>query len=306
MVMRMLNILFFATFAAANAAGQGGQARGFSQEPRPERPQIQVVPVQEMRNAQETRQLLQQLFRQYPPSLSQVLRLDPSLLSNPEYLAPYPNLAAFLTQHPEVAHNPSFFVGEGSYHDESNYDTPEARSHRMFEEVMAGIAIFTVILTIMSVLCWIIKTVIDHRRWLRVSKIQSEVHSKLLDRFTSNQELLAYVETPAGRRFLESTPISIDPGSRSLSAPVGRILFSVQAGIVLALAGVGLHVVSQWLPVQDIAQPLFVVGVLALALGVGFVLSAGVAYLMSRKLGLLDQPPLGSTSNSPGVSPPHA
>jgi hypothetical protein len=161
-------------------------------------------------------------------------------------------------------------------------------------------------MSLLSGLCWIIKTVIDHRRWLRVSKIQSEVHSKLLDRFTSNQELLAYVETPAGRRFLESTPISIDPGSRSLNAPIGRILFSVQAGIVLVLAGVGLYIVSEFLPVQDIAQPLFVVGILALTVGIGFVLSAVVAYIMSRRLGLLDPTPLASTSNSAGVSPPHA
>jgi hypothetical protein len=299
--MRLFNIFFILALTVTSAAAQAAEA------PRaPAAPAVPAAPIPDVRNAQETRQLLQHLFRQYPPSLSQVLRLDPSLLTNPAYLAPYPNLAGFLAQHPEIAHNPGFFIGDSDYYRDSRLDTPEARSYRMFEEVMAGVAVFVVMLTVVSVLCWIIKTVIDHRRWLRVSKIQSEVHSKLLDRFTSNQELLAYVETPAGRRFLESTPISIDPGSRSLSAPIGRILFSVQSGIVLVLAGVGLFIVSQWLPVQDIAQPLFVVGVLALAIGLGFVLSALVAYVMSRRLGLLDPTPLASTSNNAGVSPPHA
>jgi hypothetical protein len=51
---------------------------------------------------------------QYPPSLAQVLRLDPSLVSRSDYVAPYPRLAAFLAQHPEVAHNPVFFIGGGS------------------------------------------------------------------------------------------------------------------------------------------------------------------------------------------------
>src|SRR5450759_4261870 len=59
-------------------------------------------------NARDTRDRLINLLRQYPPSLSEVLRLDPSLLTNEAYLAPYPALAAFLKQHPEVAHNPSF------------------------------------------------------------------------------------------------------------------------------------------------------------------------------------------------------
>ena len=80
----------------------------------------------------------------------------------------------------------------------------------------------------------------------------------------------------------------------------------MQAGIVLALAGLGLHLVSQWLLVPDIAQPLFVVGVLALAVGIGFILSAGAAYVMSKRLGLFDQTPLSSTSDNAGVSPPHA
>ena len=49
-----------------------------------------------------------------PPALQQVLRLDPSLLANQSYLEAYPALAAFIAQHPEVARNPTFFVG-GDY-----------------------------------------------------------------------------------------------------------------------------------------------------------------------------------------------
>src|ERR1700704_6450140 len=62
-------------------------------------------------SAREARDRLHQILDQYPPSVAQVLRLDPSLLTKPDYLAPYPTLAAYLTQHPEVAHNPVFFLG---------------------------------------------------------------------------------------------------------------------------------------------------------------------------------------------------
>ena len=40
---------------------------------------------------------------------------------------------------------------------------------------------------------------VDHRRWLRQSKVQTEVHTKLLDRFTSNDDLLG-LHPIAGRQ----------------------------------------------------------------------------------------------------------
>jgi hypothetical protein len=255
-------------------------------------------------NSLQTREIFRQLVRQYSPTLGDILRLDPALLTNQAFLAPYPRLAEFLKQHPEIAHNPSFYVGDSFGF--NRLRTPEERSSDMFEKVLAGIAVFTAGLIMLSVLCWIVKTVIDHRRWLRVSKTQNEVHSKLLDRFSSNQDLLAYIQTPAGRHFLESAPISTHPDPRSISAPVGRIIFSVQAGIVLALAGVGFHMVSQSIGMQELAQPLYVVGMLATSVGIGFVLSAGAAYVLSRRLGLLDRPSLSSTSDNAGVSPPNA
>ncbi len=68
------------------------------------------------RNAEQTRERLRQVVEQYSPSLFQVFRHDPSLLLNADYLANYPGLAAFLQQHPEVGHNPGFFVGEPEWH----------------------------------------------------------------------------------------------------------------------------------------------------------------------------------------------
>jgi len=48
-----------------------------------------------------------------------------------------------------------------------------------------------VVLTVIGALTWIIRTVIDHRRWIRMSKVQTEAHSKLLDRLTL--QLAAYI-----------------------------------------------------------------------------------------------------------------
>lgn len=134
---------------------------------------------------------------------------------------------------------------------------------------------------------WLIRTIVDYRRWNRLAKVQTDVHTRILDRFTDNADLLAYIQSQAGRRFLESSPIMLDAGPRSVGAPLGRILWSVQAGLVLAAAGTGLELVSTRFA-EDASQPLQVLGALGIALGVGFVLSALISFLISHKLGLIE------------------
>lgn len=100
---------------------------------------------------------------------------------------------------------------------------------------------------------------------------------------------MAYIQSPAGQRFLTSTSTAVDLSPRSVGAPVGRILWSVQAGIVVTLAGVGLFV-AKGIVVEEVAQVLHVISVLAMAIGIGFVVSALVAYALSQRLGLLEPP----------------
>jgi hypothetical protein len=242
-------------------------------------------------NARETRDRLVRILRQYPPTLVQVLRADPSLLKNDAYLAPYPGLAAFLAQHQEIAHNPAYFVGDPGVFRE---DSALGMKLRFIDQAMAGTAILIGFLGLISVLGWLLKTFIDERRWLRVSRVQSDVHMKLLDRFTSNEDLLTYIQTPAGRRFLEAAPLPL-AAARTTSAPVSRILWSVQAGLVAGLAGAGLlyssaHLAAGGGDLAEISSFLFVVGMITLAVGTGFVLSAVVAYFLSRRLGLFEPP----------------
>jgi hypothetical protein len=226
----------------------------------------------------ETREQLRSILRSHPPQVTTVLRLDPTLLTNQAYMATYPELTAFMTQHPEVAHNPSYFFGT------PDYDSTEG-GYRAWREIMGDIAGFTVFLVVTGVLIWMIKTLIEQRRWTRLSAIQTEVHSKLMDRFTSNDELLAYLQTPAGKKFMESAPIPLEAGPKPMSAPVGRIFWSLQAGLVLVAAGIGFNLVSQRFPAPGSAG-LYGVGVIAMLVGVALVLSAGAFYLLSKRFGL--------------------
>ena len=240
-------------------------------------------------SADQTRDRLLQILENYPPTVGRVLKLDPSLLNSPAYLAPYPALAAFLAQHPEVAHNPDFFL-ERIRIDRSSFEAdPRDRARQDFHNLLGGIAMFGVFLVVTAVIVWIIRLVVLQRRWNRMSKVQFDTHAKLLDRFTSNEDLLAYVQTPAGRRFLEAMPIPIQDQPRAIAAPLSRILWSVQAGVVLAIGGVGLLYVSSRFT-EEPAEFFLVVGVITIALGVGFMMSAAAAYVLSRRLGLMESP----------------
>jgi hypothetical protein len=167
----------------------------------------------------------------------------------------------------------------------------------MWRNMFEGVGAFAIFITVTGSLIWLVKTLIDWRRWSRLSRLQAETHTKILDRFATNQDLLAYIETPAGRRFLESGPMLAEGAPRPLGAPVSRILWSVQAGVVLAVGGLGLLFVSRRV-IPEVSEALWVFGVLALALGLGFVFSALVAYFISLRMGLFE-PLFGRRAQGP-------
>jgi hypothetical protein len=250
-------------------------------------PQQSVTsPADEDQNAERTRQQLEQLFQKYPPSVARVFKLDPSLMSNPSYLAPYPGLTTFLAQHPDITRNPGYFL-ENIENPNTFYNDPRRRDREEMLAILAGVGVFIAFLVVISVLTWLIRLAVTHRRWNRLSKVHFETHTKLLDRFTSNDELLAYIQTPAGRRFLESAPIPMQDPQRVMAAPLSRILWSVQAGIVLLVVGFGFLQVSRQFN-EEPAHLFSVAGILSLAFGAGFIVSALAAYGLSRKLGLLE------------------
>jgi hypothetical protein len=246
-------------------------------------------------NAEETREQVSQILDRYPPSLRVVLRYDPTLLANPTYLAPYPGLAAFLAQHPEVAHNPSYFIGSPqSSFDRGREDAATVRA-RVAGEALSMSLVFFGVMAVLGVAGWVIKMLVDHRRWLRISKVQTEAHTKLLDRLASNEDLMAYIQTSAGKRFLESAPALAAP-VQTPTVPLGRILFSVQIGTVAALIGVGLLFLSRRSELDEIGPVLLMFGIVVLSAGAGFIISAAVSYVLSKQLGLFASSPGSSNA----------
>ena len=237
-------------------------------------------------DAQRTRADLSALMRRFPPSVGAVLAMDHSLLGNSTYLEPYPALVEFLNEHPEVIHNPSFFFGDGDYHMTMD---PAERAANTQKDVMGDLAAITAFGLAIGLVVWLIRTFVEHKRWSRQARVQTEFHAKLLDRFSTHDDLLAYLQSPTGAKFLSAAPIALD-SPRTLGSPLGRIMWSAQAGVVLLSAGVGLYFVFGN-STDGGYQPIHALGVLAIALGIGFLVSAILSYGIARRLKLIEPTP---------------
>jgi hypothetical protein len=229
--------------------------------------------------AEAVRNQLQQMLWQLPPAVRGVLQYDPTLIDRPGYLDPYPSLQAFLKRHPEISRNPTYFFGNAD-----NRRGPNPLE--AFAAILAGTGLFIAFMTLLVLVGSVASQVVDYRRWVRQTRMQIDVHSKILDRMQSNEDLLAYVQTPAGRNFLEFAPGSTRPEPRFPGAPFGRILWSVQAGVVLAAFGIGLRYAQGTVP-EEIMPAFTVLAIIVMSLGIGAVISAVVAYFLSSRLGLL-------------------
>lgn len=231
------------------------------------------------------------------PTLAEVVARDPSLLGNQEYVQRNnPELAAFLRDHTEIAQNPDFYLfnnlhGEGEQPSETLErklwpEMAAPRSSGVESELISDGIPFLVFLCILGALLWLTHVLLENRRWNRIFKLQTDVHGKLLERFGTSQEVLTYMSTEAGKRFLEATPIAVgfEP-QQPVPSPVARVLTPLQIGIVMTLLGLGLILVRRSVPDAD--APLLVLGTIVLTPGLGFIISAAITWGLARRLGLM-------------------
>ena len=109
-------------------------------------------------NAYNTQQDLWRVMRQYPPAVGEIIQRDPSLLAKGDYMSSYPALAAFVETHPEIARNPGFYFGTYQFRERSSRED----AIEMMQIILAGMAGGTVLIGVLSVFVWLIKTIVDH------------------------------------------------------------------------------------------------------------------------------------------------
>jgi len=270
--------------------------------------QAEAAPVSDSELANTQRELIRLL--RLSPTLTTVVAHDPSLLSNQDYVSRNnPELAAFLGSHPEVVRNPAFYLFTHTHPDDGSPD--DALEREVWPEyhprndswsamdVLGPIASLLAFACFLTATVWLVRQFLENRRWSRIFKLQSEVHGRLIDKFGSNQELSAYMETEAGKRFLEAAPIpvGIESGMRMPNA-VARVLTPLQIGVVLVLLGIGFFLLRNVRP--EMHDPMLVMGTVALMPGIGFIISAGITWFLAGRLGLMPETPApGSRLNPP-------
>ncbi len=242
-------------------------------------------------SVQEVRREFRSLIGQHPSELAAILALDPGLLANEAFLAGYPDLARFVAQHPEIARSPHVYMAD--------FPVPGRHQESPSQKIAEGFFFVSGFAAFLFAVGWLVRTVIEHRRWNRLSRVQSEVHNKILDRFSTSDELLQYVKSPAGTKFLESAPIPLRAEEPIQNAPMGRVLWSIQFGIVVVVGALGLLFVSNRFD-KESAQALFALGVIALSVGAGFIAAAFASLALSRRLGLWQGPAPANPADDTG------
>jgi hypothetical protein len=139
------------------------------------------------------------------------------------------------------------------------------------------VILFPILFTLIGFIVW---TIFNTIRRFRVAKLQAGLQTKLLDKFGSGQELLAYVQSEGGKRFLESLTME-------QRTPYGRILGAAQVGVILLLLGIGLLFLRG--RVIGAEEGFLVAGTIIFTLGLGFAVSGAVSYFLSKSFGLLDE-----------------
>ena len=194
------------------------------------------------------------------------------------------SVALFLLVAPQVADaqqpaQPSNHVSASDARDSGPRDTGNPNALR-------AVTVLTAFLGGMAFFYALIRQAFEHRRWQRSVQVQSQLHARLIEQLTAREDFRGYLESSSGRRLLEAMT-TISPGAQT---PAGRVLWSVQAGVILSAVGVGLWVARRAITDSDVLVAFDVVSTLAIVTGIGFVLSAAVSWVLLRRLGLMHVP----------------
>jgi len=140
--------------------------------------------------------------------------------------------------------------------------------------MLVSVAFFTLI-------GWVTYVIVDGRRRRERLKVFTDFHSKLIDRMGSANEFGDFLQSPGGQRFLAT--LSTERGG-----PQVGIMRSVHTGIVMFALGVGFSLLSRMgLWNTEGRGFLVAMGVLLVALAVGFLVSAFASWRLAQSMGLM-------------------
>lgn len=107
-------------------------------------------------------------------------------------------------------------------------------------------------------------------------RAQAEFHRQLLEKFGSGREFADFLESKGSQRFLEEL--------WSQRTGPHRVLDTMRSGIIMSSLGLGMLVLSWW------TRGFRVLGILALALGIGFLISSAISHRLSKEKAQAEPP----------------
>ena len=139
------------------------------------------------------------------------------------------------------------------------------------EEIVLG-ELIPIVAIIFSNIAFVVVAIVWWRIKQRRLELQAEVQSKLIDRFGSSAELVAFLKSSTGREFVHG----VQKGAAGVAQQ--KIVAGIRKAIILSFFGIGLMTVwgitgAEW-------TSWF--GVLFLALGLGFLTASFVSMRLSR------------------------
>lgn len=144
-----------------------------------------------------------------------------------------------------------------------------------------GNSSFTLTLLIFSIavcvlFAWVFKVILDWRK----SKYKSDLQHKLVDKFGNVQDLNTFLETEGGSKFLNALTIN----GQLLRQ---KILSYITRGVILVFLGAASFAIGGFF-IEE--QKFFnMVGIINFALGLGFLVSTAISYLLSKKWGIINK-----------------
>jgi hypothetical protein len=114
----------------------------------------------------------------------------------------------------------------------------------------------------------------------RKLELQAEVQSKLIERFGSTPELVEFLQSPAGREFVN--------GVQTGAVAVGRdrVLSGIRRAVILTFLGLAFVAIWAVTGREGFSFP----AIILLALGIGNLAATVVTMSVGRRLGLTDEP----------------
>ena len=137
------------------------------------------------------------------------------------------------------------------------------------------VAGFLMFVGMVGLVAWVMYLFVDARKRQGRLKAQADLNGRLLDKFASARDIVEFLQTPGGAQLMESF-------SGDRESPSRGVLRSTHRGIILGVLAMGCLALA-W-HYRGSENPLLVIGVVLLSLGIGFLISAAVARHLSKTL----------------------